>query len=167
MPKEIERRWLLRHIPTPRFLTHPRNIRQAYLPNGVRVRVVNLFSINAKPYAEVGMKTGSGLVRSETETFIPVWLAEKLMELTDTGPVEKDRYTLDAAHQKGTEYTIDIFSGNHKGLIIAEKEYVSEQAAMQDVLPTMIFEHVIKEITGNPRYDNYTLARTQQVPTEV
>lgn len=128
-------------------------LRQGYLPGGrvsVRVRV-------AGPRGFLTLKSAAaGLVRAEYEYEIPLRDAEALLDEFCEGPVlEKVRYSV-LVH--GRVWTVDVFAGDLEGLRLAEVEL---DTADQDVtLPPWIG----REVTGDARYLNSSLARARALP---
>lgn len=164
MPKEIERKWLMRKSPPPQLLVKAQHLSQIYLPDNLRLRLYSSSAIEAE--AIVTLKTGHGLVREEKETQIPLWLAYTMIKSKTTEPLFKWRYQVSWAWGiEGT--TIDVFKENLDGLILAEREFNSVEEAKGYILPYMISEYVIREVTDDARYDNFSLASTQKVPTQI
>jgi len=165
MPKEIERKWLLKDVPFSMFL-EARNeqlIKQFYLPNNLRIRIIdNVGTPDSIKTAKITYKEGTGLVRTEEEEDITLWIANKLAELAEFEPITKRRHKY-----RFEEMIIDFFFHNLQELTIAEKEFKSEHEARRYSLPYVIEELVIREVTNDPRYSNYSLARAQEIPTEI
>lgn len=164
MPKEIERKWLMRKSPPPQLLVKAQHLSQVYLPDNLRLRLYSSDAIEAE--AIVTLKTGHGLVREEKETQIPLWLAYTMIKSKTTEPLFKWRYQVSWAWGiEGT--TIDVFQKNLDSLILAEREFESVDQANNYVLPREIRTFVIREVTHDSRYENYSLARTQKIPTQI
>jgi adenylate cyclase len=147
MAKEIERK----------FLVHPRKwsdlgpglvIRQGYLcaskQSSVRVR-----TYGDKAFLSVKGPT-SGTTRDEYEYEIPINDAnEMLANLCENPPIEKTRYRIVF---KGHTWEVDEFTGENRGLMVAEVEL--KNAKEQVELP----DWIDREVTGDPRYFNSNLA---------
>jgi adenylate cyclase len=122
-------------------------IRQAYLVRdggrSVRVR-------RAGERAMLTIKGPGGLSRAEFEYEIPPADADALMELAEPGFIDKTRYRVPFA---GHVWEIDVFHGDHAGLIIAEVELPSVDTTV--ALP----DWVGAEVTGDPTYSNAALSR--------
>ena len=149
--KEIERKYLVTSMDFVREATEVIPIDQGYLhaqPPTVRVRL----------WGEQGfitIKGGSdplGLAREEYEYEIPPTDARAMLALCDPPLVEKTRYVVDVA---GRRWEVDVFTGRHEGLVLAEIELSS--IGEQYDLPPWVGE----EVTGDPRYYNAMLARKQ------
>lgn len=116
--------------------------------------------------AKITFKTGRGLVREELEEEVPAWLADKVAELAEALPITKERFRLTNGYDfEGLE--IDRFYDNLDGLIVAEKKFDSEEEAAEYILPRIVSEHVVREVTEDLRYVNLNLARSQEIPTEI
>jgi adenylate cyclase len=121
MPREIERKFLLKNDAW-RALTHrSRRMTQGYLASGgrvsVRVRV-------AGDDAWLNMKAG-GLVasRQEYEYRIPVDEARELLALAEGPLIDKTRHYIPHGE---LEWEIDEFHGDNAGLVVAEIELERE-----------------------------------------
>jgi adenylate cyclase len=148
MPEEIERKFLVKDNGWRAAATHSRHLRQAYLARTekliVRVRVTDDVE------AEITIKSAkSGLTRQEFQYSIPVPDARALMDLALGQALEKRRHKAPA--EPGT-WEIDVFEGEHAGLILAEIELPHEDADF--TRPDWLGE----EVTGDPRYYNAVLA---------
>lgn len=94
----------------------------------------------------------AGAVRAEYEYEIPVADAREMLENLCSRPlIEKTRYSVGFA---GMRWEIDEFAGENEGLIVAEIELADERAHID--LPPWTG----REVTGDPRYYNSSLART-------
>lgn len=122
---------------------------QGYLPvtDGTTVRV-RIEGACAK--LTVKGKT-RGISRLEFEYGIPVQDARQMLEnLCEKPLIEKTRY---CRSELGHVWEIDEFSGDNKGLIVAEIELDSEDE--QPPLP----DWVGTEVSADPRYFNAALVR--------
>jgi adenylate cyclase len=124
-------------------------IRQAYLTSdgkaSIRVRIRGdneaTLSIKSRPV---------DLRRLELEYPIPVLEAEALIQLRQGAVIEKVRYLVPWAD---LVWEIDVFSGENRGLIIAEIELHDERQRIE--LPDWIGA----EVTGQPQYYNSYLVQ--------
>lgn len=91
----------------------------------------------------------SGMSRMEFEYPVPPADARQLLDLLCGRLISKVRYNIPHA---GHVWEVDVFSGVNEGLIIAEVEL--QQESEQVALPDWIG----KEVTGDARYYNATLA---------
>jgi len=90
-----------------------------------------------------------GMVRPEYEYEIPTGDAAELLEMCERPPIEKTRYTVEHG---GREWVVDVFAGANRGLVLAEVELESEDAAVD--LPAWAGT----EVTDDRRYANARLA---------
>ncbi len=97
------------------------------------------------------MKTGSGLVRQESEKEISEKEFNELWAKTDGKRILKTRYDIE---YEGLLIELDIFSQNLQGLVVAEVEFEDEEQSYKFVPP----EWFGNEITDDNAYKNKTLA---------
>lgn len=143
MGQEIERKFLLRDAGWRDAIEKSEEIRQGYLSRGVRVRRIGTRGL-------LTIKGPGGLVRAEFEYDIPLDDADAMLaDLCSHPLIEKTRHTVQHA---GRVWTVDEFHGQHAGLFLAEIELDRPDARIS--LPDWVGE----EVTGNPRYQNATLA---------
>lgn len=148
MSLEIERKFLVRDmsvlagVPGIAF-------RQGYLSTeperSVRVRRSgDLAFVTIK-----GISGPSGASRAEFEYPIPARDADAMLDELALRPlIEKTRYRVEAG---GRVWEIDVFTGANEGLVVAEVELPTEDAAV------MVPAWAGAEVTGNPRYYNANL----------
>lgn len=121
MPREIERKFLLKNDAWRALVERSRRMTQGYLASGgpvsVRVRV-------AGDEAWLNMKAG-GLVasRQEYEYPIPVDEARELLALAEGPLIDKTRHYVPHGE---LEWEIDEFHGDNAGLVVAELELTRE-----------------------------------------
>lgn len=150
MALEIERKFLVNAEKLPaQILTDGEKISQGYLcvepARTVRVRIkggrgfLTIKGVNV------------GIVRKEFEYEIPIEDAQELLKLCAPNVLEKVRYKVE---YEGKIWEVDIFSGRHQGLILAEVELTSADEIVS--LPNWIE----KEVSENPRYFNSNLTLT-------
>lgn len=151
MAKEIERKFRVNAaLWTP--LNQGESLVQGYLSRDpertVRVRVVG----GDKACLTIKGLT-RGVVRDEYEYPIPVEDAQAmLLTLCEGSVIKKVRHT---EQHNGLTVEIDVFSGAHNGLIIAEVESETEQEslAIDSRLPAFIGE----DVSADPRFFNSKL----------
>jgi adenylate cyclase len=142
VPQEIERKFLVANDGWRANADRGRQFRQAYLAEtdraAIRVRIIDgasaVFTIKSAK---------SGLSREEFEYPLPLADAEDLTELRQGSVLQKTRFH---APHAGRTWEVDVYSGDNAGLVIAEIELDSEDAAVE--LPPWIG----REITGEARY---------------
>jgi len=148
MPLEIERKFLVRSDAWRADADSGTHYRQGYIHADASVSVrVRL----AGDRAFLTIKGGDGISRTEYEYPIPAEHASEILdELCHAGSVEKTRHLLPAGPHT---WEIDVFSGRHAGLVLAEIELSSEDEPFDR--PDWLGD----EVTGDPRYLNSTLAK--------
>jgi adenylate cyclase len=123
MPREIERKFLLKSDEWRSQVRESRPMRQGYLVGGeklsVRVRI-------AGQEAWLNIKAGGPVwSRPEYEYPLPLDEAGELIELAEGPLVEKTRHFVEHA---GMTWEIDEFAGDNAGLVVAEVELDSEDS---------------------------------------
>ena len=148
MPKEIERKFLVSGNEWRKRAGRGKAIRQAYLAltNKISLRV----RIVGKTKAFLTIKSAqSGITRSEFEYPIPVKDAQSLMNSRVGRLIRKRRHVVKAGKAR---FEVDVFDGDHRGLVIAELELVSARTRFKR--PGWLG----KEVTREKRYYNANLA---------
>ena len=150
MATEIERKFLVTSMDFMGEASSSVLIRQGYISRTPE-RTVRVRISGASAYLTIkGKSSGSGLSRYEWEREIPYAEALELMKICEPGVIEKSRYIIPL---EGSElkFEVDLFHGQHEGLIIAEIELQSESQEFAKPVWLGI------EVTGNPRYYNSQL----------
>jgi adenylate cyclase len=98
------------------------------------------------------VKSGGGRVRVEEEIEIDDGRFERLWPLTEGRRIEKTRYEVPAGD--GLTIELDVYTGDLDGLVTAEVEFDSEDAADAFTAPEWLGE----DITEDKRYKNQRLA---------
>jgi len=148
---EIERKFLVSNLDEClRHATKSTHIVQGYLSLDSS-RTVRIRKTNNKAFLTIkGKPNSAGDIRFEWEKEILEPEATQLFGLCLGQTIEKTRHlVLFQSHC----FEVDVFSGNHKGLVIAEIELRSAEEKV--ALPPWIG----KEVTGDPRYYNSSLAK--------
>jgi adenylate cyclase len=149
MTSEIERAFLVERLPEDLVLGPGEQLRQGYLAEEadtqVRLRITDAG-------ATLTIKGGGGLVRTEVELPVPPDDAEALWELTAGRRVDKTRHRVDLV---GATAEVDVYAGGLEGLVRAEVEFPSEEAARRFTPPAWFG----LEVTDDPRWGNASLAR--------
>jgi adenylate cyclase len=140
--REIERKFLVANNDWRILADNGRRLRQAYLADtdraAVRVRIIN------DDRAVLTIKSAeAGLSRQEFEYALPKADAEALIELRQGSILDKTRFHL---RHSGHIWEVDVYGGDNAGLVIAEIELASEDAAIE--LPPWLGD----EVTGERRY---------------
>ena len=142
---EIERKFLVSAIPDLNGLKYD-EIKQGYFSITPEKRV------RKKGNTYILTEKGEGdLIREEKEEIISEEYGEELFKKSKTFIIEKTRYYIPYG-----EYTIelDIYSGKHRGLIVAEVEFPSVEKANEFIPPEWFGE----DITRDKSYKNMMLA---------
>jgi len=154
MGREIERKFLVTGEDWRPSATGSRQIRQAYLTPGgpVQLRVRIADGREAKLTVK---STEPGRARAEFEYAIPLADAEELMLSRVGNCIEKERFLVPAGGDR--QWEVDVFSGVHEGLVIAEIELGSEDEEF--ARPGWLGQ----EVTDDPAYYNASLAMAEPV----
>ena len=146
---EIERKFLVNANDFKSLSTSKVFIQQGYLSKDphrtVRVRIKD-----KQAFLTIkGISNASGMSRFEWEKEIALEEGETLIRLCLPTIIEKTRFIV----PQGTlTFEVDVFEGEHKGLILAEIELPNEKTTID--LPPWIG----KEVTGDKRYYNSYLS---------
>ena len=144
---EIERKFLVKGD----FIGQAKeslDIIQGYLSLD-KARTVRVRIQNKKAFLTIKGKTNaSGLSRFEWEKEIDTKEAKELLKLAIGSSIEKIRYRIPIGNHI---FEVDVFSGENKGLILAEVELQSESEAFEKP------KWLGKEVSGDPRYYNANL----------
>jgi adenylate cyclase len=147
---EIERKFLVAEPPGD-LDRHPSTaIEQGYLAiadDGTEVRIRR-----RDASATLTVKSGGGRSRVEEELEIDTQRFERLWPLTEGRRIEKRRYEISAAD--GLTIELDVYAGALTGLVVAEVEFDSEDAAEGFSGPGWLG----REVTDDARYKNQRLA---------
>lgn len=157
MGQETERKFLVTGDGWQAQADEGQTTRQAYLAidddRQVRVRILD------GETAKLTIKTGgASLSRAEFEYDIPLSDAKALMTRCVGKPIAKTRYRVPAGG--GLTWEIDRFEDRHEGLVMAEIELDSEDAAFDRP------DWLGREVTGDEAYYNAALAADGVSPSE-
>lgn len=147
--REIERKFLIKRLPTElrRFRSYP--IAQGYLasePGGRHVRLRKKGKT-----ASLTFKVGRGSAREEREIKLSTKQFSALWPATLGRRLRKWRHEVP---WKNLTIEIDIYHGKNEGLVVAEVEFPSRTACRKFKPPGWFGT----EVTGNKRYSNVRLA---------
>ncbi|RVD74079.1 CYTH domain-containing protein [Mesorhizobium sp. M4A.F.Ca.ET.029.04.2.1] len=148
MGKEVERKFLVSSAAWRDLAEADIRIRQFYLAAApgrtVRVRISDDTS------AELTLKFGSkARERDEFEYSIPLAEAQEMQAFAVGRVIEKTRHHV---RHRGYLYEVDVFGGMLAGLVVAELE------TPEDVPDEMLPDWLGREITGESRFYNASLA---------
>lgn len=151
MSVETERKFLLANDGWKAFAVKRTLFRQGYIPCADPARTVRVRLAGERAFLTLKAPHGDSFSRLEFEYGIPVADAEKMLEKMCAHPlVEKYRSLVPAG---AFTWEIDEFTGENAGLVLAEIELPSENAAFQR--PGWLG----REVTGDLRYYNSYLGR--------
>jgi adenylate cyclase len=146
---EVERKFVVAGDPPEASVGESEMVRQGYLAidgtTEARVR-----SIGER--CMLTIKGGRGLRRTEEEIEIDAGRFDRLWPLTDGRRIEKVRRRV--ILDDGLVAEVDVYAGDLEGLVTAEVEFASEEAAGAFRAPSWLGT----EVTGDDRYANRTLA---------
>ena len=145
---EIERKFILERPPPE--LDDGDVIEQGYLAvadDGVEVRIRRRAG-----QATLTVKSGPGMVRTEEEIEIEPRRFESLWPLTEGRRVTKTRHLVPVEPDLTAE--LDVYTGDHDGLLTAEIEFPSVEASERFSPP----EWLGREVTGDRRFAAQSLA---------
>lgn len=144
MAAEIERKFLVKEGWQPQ--TEGVRIAQGYL-SSVPERTVRVRIKGEKGFLTVKGRN-EGTRRAEFEYEIPLLDAEAMLALCEQPLIEKRRFL---ESYGGFTWEVDVFAGANEGLVVAEIELLTEDAAF-------IKPHWIgAEVSGDVRYYNSSL----------
>lgn len=147
-PTEIERKFVLDRVPSEHLEGAGRRvIEQGYVDDGAELR---LRRVDGRCVLTV--KTGGGLVRGEVEGEIDEDLFAALWALTESRRLEKTRHEVPL--EGGLVAEVDVYGGALAGLVVAEVELDSVDAATRFSPPDWLG----REVTGEKGWSNRSLA---------
>jgi CYTH domain-containing protein len=151
---EIERKFLVSEVPAGSFETS--SIRQGYVAiaaDGGEVRVRDRDGA-----CWLTVKHGKGVVREEHETQISPELFSALWPATEGRRVEKRRMLVPLEGDLVAE--VDVFGGALAGLVVAEVEFPSAEAATAFAAPGWFG----RDVSDDHAYKNQSLALSGAPP---
>ena len=147
---EIERKFLTTSTAFIQEATQAQKIVQGYL-NSHPERTVRVRIKNEKGFITIkGKGDSTGTTRFEWEKEIGIEEARALIQLCESGVIDKTRYLI----PKGNHvFEVDVFEGENRGLIMAEIELSSSNEIFEK--PNWLGE----EVTNDERYYNAYLSK--------
>lgn len=148
MAAEIERKFLVADDRWRKYATEGSVLQQAYLV-ATRRQTVRIRTIDSR-CAKITVKIRSSRNRREEYEYdIPYSDAKEMLDHA-RAVLQKTRYEI---KHEGYIWEVDVYSGQHSGLVVAEVELdnVNDTPSLPEWLGT--------EITGNPLYSNRVLAK--------
>ncbi len=150
--REIERKYLLRGMPTLPEGAVRTEIAQGYLPGErLQERVRRVSRAGEPPRYYRTVKLGSGISRTEVEEEADQATFRRLWPLTKGRRIRKLRFKVPDGD---LTWEIDRFRGRR--LVLAEIELPSEDYEVQ--IPDWLRDHIDRDVTGEAEYVNVNLA---------
>jgi CYTH domain-containing protein len=149
---EIERAFVAGRTPDRDLLGPGRRLRQGYVAGEADVEVRVRISDDR---ADLTVKGGRGLTRTEVVLPLSDDDAEALWPLTEGRRIDKTRHRVPLAGEDGLVAEVDLFAGALAGLVRIEVEFASEEAARAFDPPAWFG----REVTGERAWSNAQLAR--------
>jgi adenylate cyclase len=152
---EIERKWVLEAPPEGLDQRERERVEQGYvaLDDRAEVRVRRRGDKHT-----LTIKSEPGLTRVEEELAIEPDRFASLWALTEGRRVVKTRHVVPLGE---LTVEVDVYAGDLGGLVTAEVEFPSEEASAAFDPPDWLG----REVTGDPRYANRTLAVSGPAPS--
>ena len=147
--REIERKFLVRRMPDALASFPHVEMWQGYLvtaPGGVQVRMRKAGDKHSLTY-----KRDRGNAREEREIELTAEQFAVLWPATEGRRLTKTRYDVPLGDRV---VEIDVYSGKHEGLVVAEVEFDDEQSAREFRVPDWLG----KDVSHDRRYSNQLLA---------
>ena len=136
---EIEKKYLVSHIPDNLDEFHCRHIEQGYLSTNPVVRVRRDNDKYYLTYKGKGM-----MVREEYNLPLTKESYEHLLSKADGIIITKTRYEIPDGNNLIIE--LDVFEGEYKGLVLAEVEFATEEDAVSYTPPEWFGEDVSERV---------------------
>lgn len=151
---EVERKWLISALPEAELAraSSSEEIDQGYLTIGQQGGETRVRSRAGQFVLTV--KSGTGMVRSETSVEISREQFDALWPATEGQRVEKVRHLIALPERPELLIELDVYTGSLAGLIVAEVEFENEAEATGFQAPSWFGA----EVTHDARYKNHSLA---------
>lgn len=145
---EIERKFLIDRLPEKLEVYPHKELEQGYLCTDPVVRVRKEGEEYVLTYKSKGL-----MVREEYNLPLNKTAYEHLLEKADGIVISKTRYIL--PEKDGLKIELDVFHGEHDGLILAEVEFPNEKMANSYCPPDWFGE----DVTFSTKYHNSNLSK--------
>ena len=129
------------------------SIRQGYLVIGADGSEARVRDKDGK--YTVTIKTKGDLIRGEWETTLTEEQFNALWGASEGQRIEKTRFKIPYGPHDEHTVELDVFEGQHEGLVTAEIEFPDEASARAFVAPAWLG----KDVTNDKRFKNQNLAR--------
>ena len=145
---EIERKFLIDRLPEKLEVYPHKELEQGYLCTDPVVRVRKEGEEYVLTYKSKGL-----MMREEYNFPLNKTAYEHLLEKADGIVISKTRYIL--PEKDGLKIELDVFHGEHDGLILAEVEFPNEKMANSYCPPDWFGE----DVTFSTKYHNSNLSK--------
>lgn len=145
---EIERKFLIDRLPEKLEVYPHKELEQGYLCTDPVVRVRKEGEEYVLTYKSKGL-----MMREEYNLPLNKTAYEHLLEKADGIVISKTRYIL--PEKDGLKIELDVFHGEHDGLILAEVEFPNEKMANSYCPPDWFGE----DVTFSTKYHNSNLSK--------
>ena len=145
---EIERKFLIDRLPEKLEVYPHKELEQGYLCTDPVVRVRKEGEEYVLTYKSKGL-----MMREEYNLPLNKTAYEHLLEKADGIVISKTRYIL--PEKDGLKIELDVFHGEHYGLILAEVEFPNEKMANSYCPPDWFGE----DVTFSTKYHNSNLSK--------
>mgnify|MGYP000838019142 CR=1 FL=1 len=145
---EIERKYLLKQLPSNLDSYASKKIAQGYLCTSPVVRVRRSNDSYYMTYKGAGL-----MVREEYNLPLTKEAYGHLLAKADGNIITKTRYEIPEKDNLTIE--LDVFEGKFDGLLLAEVEFASEEEALGYIPPEWFGE----DVSNSTKYHNSTLSR--------
>ena len=145
---EIERKFLIDRLPEKLEVYPHKELEQGYLCTDPVVRVRKEGEEYVLTYKSKGL-----IMREEYNLPLNKTAYEHLLEKADGIVISKTRYIL--PEKDGLKIELDVFHGEHDGLILAEVEFPNEKMANSYCPPDWFGE----DVTFSTKYHNSNLSK--------
>lgn len=145
---EIERKFLIDRLPEKLEVYPHKELEQGYLCTDPVVRVRKEGEEYVLTYKSKGL-----MMREEYNLPLNKTAYEHLLEKADGIVISKTRYIL--PEKDGLKIELDVFHGEHDGLILAEVEFPDEKMANSYCPPDWFGE----DVTYSTKYHNSNLSK--------
>ena len=157
---EIERKYLVAHLPADLDQYRHLEIEQAYLCTSPTLRIRRMGDSYILTVKERIILNSTAIHNREEEFTLKPESYRRLLAKCDSGHVAKTRYYIDLCQQTGNNAyqgltaELDIFHGRHEGLLQVEVEFPNTESANTFLPPDWFGD----DVSSDPCYRNSFLA---------
>ncbi len=157
---EIERKYLVAHLPADLDQYRHLEIEQAYLCTSPTLRIRRMGDSYILTVKERIILNSTAIHNREEEFTLKPESYHRLLAKCDSGHVAKTRYYIDLCQQTGNNAyqgltaELDIFHGRHEGLLLVEVEFPNTESANTFLPPDWFGD----DVSSDPCYRNSFLA---------